>query len=205
MVARNTAVAASFIDAQALFQTSSLISTAPLPLPNIMLFLYLAKLVLSSGRLEQESLPKLLLILYPYAEKSESSWAPMPCTVSGFTSRITNVTNSNSLVSILPIPSPETLPDGHGYTPFREILRHALMMKTFEPQETKDPKWKSLASSQKFQAFLGRIGQSTDADLSLQQIAVGVIVWTDGWDTSTGGYQVKPFAHAYRSGDLGFC
>jgi hypothetical protein len=127
-----------------------------------------------------------LQILYPYVAKYEPSWAPMPCTVTGFSSLITNVTNSNSLVSILPIPRPETLADGHGYTPFREVLTHALMMKKFDPRETKDPKWKSLASSKKFMAFLQRIAESTGGNLSIQQIAVGVIVWTDGWDTSTG-------------------
>jgi hypothetical protein len=185
MVAGNAALAASVVVTQALFQTSVL-SDTPLPVANVMLFLYLAKLVISTGQLQQGNLSKVLQILYPYAEKCESSWAPMPCTVSGFTSRITNVTNSNSLVSILPIPCPETLTDGHGYTPFREVLTHALMMKKFESQDTKDPKWKSLASSKKFKAFLQRIPQSTGGNLSIQQIAVGVIVWTDGWDTSTG-------------------
>jgi hypothetical protein len=157
-----------------------------MPLASAMLFLYLAKLVISTGELQQGNLSKVLQILYPYAEKCESSWAPTPSTVSGFISRITNVTNSNSLVSILPIPCPETLPDGHGYTPFHEILRHVLMMKTFEPQETKDPKWRSLALSHKFRNFLKHIADSTVGLLLYQQIAVGIIVWTDGWDTSTG-------------------
>jgi hypothetical protein len=178
--------AASVIVAQSLFQTSQL-SDSPLPVANVMLFLYLAKLVFSTGKLQQGNLSKVLQILYPYADKWESAWAPMPSTVSGFTSRITNVTNSNAMVSILPIPSPETLPDGHGYTPFREILNHALMIKMFEAHETKDPKWQSLASSKKFKNFLQHIiTQRTGARQTFQQIAVGIIVWTDGWDTSTG-------------------
>jgi hypothetical protein len=185
LVAGNSLLAASVIVAQALFQTP-LFPQAPLPVSNVMLFLHLAKLVIATGKLEQGSLSKVLQILYPYAEKCEPSWAPMPSTVSGFTSRITNVTNSNSLVSILPIPHPETLHDGHGYTPFRQILSHALMLKKFEAQETKDPKWMSIATCPKFKAFLQRIALNTDGNPSLQQIAVGVIVWTDGWDTSTG-------------------
>ncbi len=185
MVAGNPLLAASVVVTQALLQTS-VVAVTPLPVANVKLFLYLAKLVISTGKLQQGNLSKVLQILCPYAEKCETSWAPIPCTVPGFTSRITNVTNSNSLVSILPIPSPETLPDGHGYTPFRDILTHALMMKKCAPFETKDPKWRSIASSKKFLDFLLCIAQLSPGNSSIQQIAVGVIVWTDGWDTSTG-------------------
>jgi hypothetical protein len=185
MISGEAVLAASVVVSQALFQTPHL-SHSPLPVANVMLFLYLAKLVISTGELQQGNLSKVLQILYPYAEKCESTWAPMPSTVSGFTSRISNVTNSNSLVSILPIPCPETLPDGHGYTPFRQILNHALMMKRFEALETQDPKWHSLAMSLQFRTFLQHISDITDGTSALQQIAVGIIVWTDGWDTSTG-------------------
>ncbi len=185
MVAGNPLLAASVVVTQALLQTS-LVTVTPLPVANVKLFLYLAKLVISTGKLQQGNLSKVLQILCPYAEKYETSWAPIPCTVPGFTSRITNVTNSNSLVSILPIPSPETLPDGHGYTPFRDILTHALMMEKIDPFETKDPKWRSIASSKKFLDFLLCIAQLSPGNSSIQKIAVGVIVWTDGWDTSTG-------------------
>jgi hypothetical protein len=138
MVAGNPLLAASVVVTQALLQTSP-VTVTPLPVANVKLFLYLAKLVISTGKLQQGNLSKVLQILCPYAEKCETSWAPIPCTVPGFTSRITNVTNSNSLVSILPIPSPETLPDGHGYTPFRDILTHALMMKNLTPLKRKIP------------------------------------------------------------------
>ena len=187
MVDGNPVLAASLLVARALFQTHTISPQSFLPLPNIMLFLYLAKLVISSGTLQQHNLSRLLSILYPYAVTCEPDWAPMPTTISGFRSRILNVSNSNSMVSILPIPSPETLPDGHGYTPFRNILSHALMMKKFESSETKDPKWQSIASSKKFESFLHSI-PPTDATghVSPRQIAVGIIVWTDGWDTSTG-------------------
>jgi hypothetical protein len=198
MVAGNALLAASVIVAQALFQTPGAIDTQ-LPVANVMLFLYLAKLVISTGKLQQGNLSKVLQILYPYAEQCESSWGPMPCTVSGFSSKITNVTNSHSLVSILPIPSPQTLDDGHGYTPFREVLTHALMMKTFDARETKDPKWKSLASSKKFKAFLRRLAGSNRGVSSIRQIAVGVIVWTDGWDTSTG---TKPNRSPMHTGTI---
>jgi hypothetical protein len=185
MVAGNALLAASMIVTQALFQTPAL-SATPLPVANVMLFLCLSKLIISTGQLQQANLSKVLLILHPHAEKCESSWAPMPCTVSGFASRITNVTNSNSLVSILPIPRPRTLGDGHGCTPFREVLKHALLMKRFDARETKDPKWKSLASSKKFKAFLQRIAGRISGHSIIQQTAVGIVVWTDGWDTSTG-------------------
>jgi hypothetical protein len=182
----NALHAASVLVAQAAFQSPNT-SAAILPLPNIMLFLYLAKLVMSSGLLQQFILSQLLTILYPYADKCEKDWAPIPSTVSGFRSCILNVSNKNSLVSTLPIPTPETLPDGHGYTPFRSILRHALMMKRFEPAETKDPKWKSLVSSKKFQAFLRNIPSNGSVSLTVvRQLAIGLLIWTDGWDTSTG-------------------
>lgn len=180
----NALLAASVLVAQAAFQTP-MPSSSMLPLPNIMLFLYLSKLVMSSGLSQQFHLAKVLAILYPYADSKEKSWAPIPCTVSGFRSKISNVSNSNSLVSILPIPSPETLPDGHGYTPFRNILSHALMLNKFLPTETKDPKWQSLVSCEKFKPFLNSIPTPTGGS-SVLQIAVGIIVWTDGWDTSTG-------------------
>jgi hypothetical protein len=61
-------------------------------------------------------------------------------------------------------------------------------MKKFVPAETKDPKWQSLTSSTKFKEFLSKIPtQPIVGPLSsLKQLAVGVIMWTDGWDTSTG-------------------
>ena len=180
----NAVTAASVLVRQASFQDSRP-SHDMLPLPNILLFLYLAKLVMATGRLQLSNLSKVLSILYPYAHKLEPQWAPIPCTLSGFRSKILNVSNTNSLVSILPIPCPETLPDGHGYTPFRTILSHALMMKSFLPAETKDPKWQSIASCEKFLAFLRSIPEPSTA-LAVLQIAVGIIVWTDGWDTSTG-------------------
>jgi hypothetical protein len=176
--------AASVLVSQAAHQNPMPFSSI-LPRNNIMLFLYLAQLVMSSGVAEKQHLAKVLLILYPYVDTEEKEWAPIPCTVSGFRSKITNVSNSNSLVSILPIPSPETLPDGHGYTPFRDILGHALMMNSFIPADIKDPKWNSLVSSEKFQTFLAGIPTPIE-DLNHLQIAVGIIVWTDGWDTSTG-------------------
>jgi hypothetical protein len=186
MLSGEALAAASILVAQAAFQTSSPVP-ALLPLPNVMLFLYLAKLVLSTGRLELINLAKVLSIFAPYALQSEKEWAPVPCTVSGFRSMILNVSNSNSLVSILPIPIPETLPDGHGYTPFRSILEHALMMNTFDPADVNDPKWKSLVSSQKFQRFLASIPDvQPPGAVPIKQLAVGIIIWTDGWDTSTG-------------------
>ena len=186
LVNGNAVVAASGLVTQAAFQTPNG-PPSLLPIPNIMLFLYLARLVMSSGLIQQHYLSKLLLILYPYVDRCQENWAPMPCTVSGFRSQILNVSNSNSLVSILPIPSPETLPDGHGYTPLREILKHAFMMKKFGPSDHQDQKWRSLASSKKFKTFLRDIEEKTPTEPSLlRQLAVGVLLWTDGWDPSTG-------------------
>jgi hypothetical protein len=186
MVSGEVWTAASILVKQSAFQTPD-VAQDMLPVPNIMLFLYLARLVMSSGLTQQHILSKLLLILYPFADSSQKNWAPLPCTVSGFRSRFLNVSNSNSLVSILPIPTPETLPDGHGYTPLRNILEHAFMMEKFEAADTKDPKWQSLASSDKFKGFLQETADKGRANpTGLRQLAVGLIVWTDGWDPSTG-------------------
>jgi hypothetical protein len=62
----NILEAASLLVSQAAFQSPNLF-TAKLPPPNIMLFLYLGKLVISSGLLEQYNLAKVVSILYPYA------------------------------------------------------------------------------------------------------------------------------------------
>jgi hypothetical protein len=80
-------------------------------------------------------------------------------------------------VSILPIPSPVTLPDRHGYMPFRSILKHALMMKKFKEAETKDPKWHSLASCKKIKWFLqGILRKGQHAKFAFLQLAVGLLV-----------------------------
>jgi hypothetical protein len=92
----NALHAASVLVAQAAFQSPNT-SAAILPLPNIMLFLYLAKLVMSSGLLQQFILSQLLTILYP-CDKCRRL-GPNPSTVSGFRSCILNVSNKNSLVS----------------------------------------------------------------------------------------------------------
>jgi hypothetical protein len=182
LVHGNAVLAASVLVTRAAFQSPNP-SATPLPHQNIMHFLYLAKLVLSTGCQQLSNLSKDISILYPYVDNAEKGWAPMPCTVSGFRSRFLNVSNKNSLVSILPIPRPEELPDGHGYTPFCNILSHALMMKTFDEIATKDPKWQSIASSKKFMEFLHTIPFS---EQELRQLAIGILFWTDGWDTSTG-------------------
>jgi hypothetical protein len=186
IVVGNAWSAASILVKQAAFQTT-IVPVEMLPVPNIMLFLYLARLVMSSGLIQQHYLSKLLLILYPFADSSQKNWAPLPCTESGFRSCFLNVSNSNALVSILPIPIPETLPDGHGYTPLRNILEHAFMMEKFDPVDTKDPKWHSLASSEKFQGFLrGTVNKGLASPSGLRQLSVGLLLWTDGWDPSTG-------------------
>jgi hypothetical protein len=74
-VGGNVVVAASVLVSQAAFQTPHLVNKI-LPLPNIMLFLYLAKLIISSGLLQQYNLSKVLSILYPYADKNQEDWAP---------------------------------------------------------------------------------------------------------------------------------
>jgi hypothetical protein len=95
--------AASILVKQAAFQTA-IVPAEMLPIPNIMLFLYLARLVMSSGLSQQHYLSKLLLMLYLFADSSQKNWAPIPCTEAGLRSCFLNASNSNSLVSILPIP-----------------------------------------------------------------------------------------------------
>jgi hypothetical protein len=83
-------------------------------------------------------------------------------------------------VSLLPIPQTETLPDGHRYTPLRNIMEYVLMMKKFHPGE-----WQSIASCKTFLKFMADVRNSMGSP-KLRQLAVGLLVWTDGWDTSTG-------------------
>jgi hypothetical protein len=71
---------------------------------NILLFLYLSKLVVGIGQFQEKNLSKVMKIIFPYVRRVEKGWLPIPTTVSGFRSIITNTSNSNSLVSILPIP-----------------------------------------------------------------------------------------------------
>jgi hypothetical protein len=59
----NVVVAASVLVSQAAFQTPHHVVNKILPLLNIMLFLYLAKLIISSGLLHQYNLSKVLSIL----------------------------------------------------------------------------------------------------------------------------------------------
>ena len=185
IVSGDARVAASILVKQAAYQTPDP-PEGLLPISSIMLFLYLARLVMSSGPTQHHYLSKLLQILYPSAAGTEPNWAPLPCTISGFSSQILNKTNSNSLVSILPIPVPETMSDGHGYTPLRNILSHALMMHKFDEADSKDTKWTSLASSKKFKAFLSGIQLRGLTPMALRQLAIGLLLWTDGWDPSTG-------------------
>jgi hypothetical protein len=61
------------------------------------------------------------------------------------------------------------------------------MMEKFEPGDIKDPKWQSLASSKTFKGFLHDIAnKQTGFTPALRQVAVGLLIWTDGWDPSTG-------------------
>jgi hypothetical protein len=131
MVLGNPILAASLVVARAAWQTTSPMMEA-LSLSNIKLFLYLGKLVLSSGNLQQWNLYKVLEILFPYVNAvEEHRWSPIPCTPSAFRSAFVNVSNSNSLASILPIPKPCPMKDGHGYTGFLSLLGHALAMTRF--------------------------------------------------------------------------
>jgi hypothetical protein len=186
LVNGNSVVAASFLVHQASCQTGPLSATPPMALGNIMLFLYLARLIMSCGVLQQYNLSKVLGIMYPYTDMAEPGWTPMPSTVEGFKKQILNVSNANSFVSLLPIPQPETMEDGHSYTPIRSIFEHALTTKCFKASETKDPKWGSIVSCPKFVEFLDGIAAPTGTLSALVQLAIGLLVWTDGWDTSTG-------------------
>jgi hypothetical protein len=64
IVQGNILEAASVLVSQAAFQSPNLFN-ANLPLPNIMLFIHLGKLVISSGLTDQYNLAKILSILYP--------------------------------------------------------------------------------------------------------------------------------------------
>jgi hypothetical protein len=64
IVQGNILEAASLLVSQAAFQSPNLFN-ANLPLPNIMLFIHLGKLVISSGLTDQYNLAKILSILYP--------------------------------------------------------------------------------------------------------------------------------------------
>jgi hypothetical protein len=85
----NVVLAAYVLVSQAAFQSPHIMIKI-LPLPHIMLFLYLAKLIISSGVLKQYNLSKVLSILYTYDDKCQEDWAPIPCTISGFRSLILN-------------------------------------------------------------------------------------------------------------------
>ena len=188
--------AASLLVSRASYGTDSL-SSSTIPMSNIMFFLYLAKLVIATGTLQLTNLSHVLSCLVPYTQKWAIDWAPIPCTVSGLRSRFLNVSNCNSMVSILPIPTPESLPDGHGYTPFRSLLTHALMMKTFDAADIQDPKWKSIATCDIFLEFITNIPPVTDNRVTpLIQLAIALILWTDGWDTSTGCESNRSPMHA---------
>jgi hypothetical protein len=57
-----------------------------------------------------------------------------------------------------------------------------MMLKKFNPKETKDPKWQSIESSSKFKAFMAGVPKYHRVP-SIHQLAVGLLVWSDGWDT----------------------
>jgi hypothetical protein len=123
-------------------------------------------------------------IVYPYVQEVEDAWTPIPTTDSGFRTTILNSSNKNSLLSISPIPRSETMLDGHGYTPFQQILAHALMMETFDESSLMETKFKSIILCHKFQRFLSDIKISSLTGTHTQ-LAVGLLLWTDGWDPST--------------------
>jgi hypothetical protein len=74
--------------------------------------------------------------------------------------------------------------DGHGYTPFHQILAHTLLMESFPESCSKDTKYESIILSDKFQFFLSTIKRSSSSS-AFTQLAVGLLLWTDGWDPST--------------------
>ena len=59
---------------------------------------------MSLGLNQQYNLSKILCILYPSAAKNHTDWAPIPCTLSGFRSRVLNVLNKNAS-SLIPLTS----------------------------------------------------------------------------------------------------
>jgi hypothetical protein len=70
LISGNPLLGVSMLVAQACHQTGNP-PTIPLPLRNITLFLYLSKLVVSTGRLRLGGLSKVIIILYPYANHLE--------------------------------------------------------------------------------------------------------------------------------------
>ena len=120
MVRGEADIAASVLVASASWQTVNP-KCLPASYDNIALFLYLSKLVVCIGQWKQETLSKAMEIMYPIVAEANKSWSPIPSTMSGFRSKYINTSNRNSIASILPIPTPTAMLDGHGYTSFRSI------------------------------------------------------------------------------------
>lgn len=152
-------------------------STQKLSTDAVRLFLYIAKLLVSTGLREHHALSSILELLLGLIPPEMKSWPTMPSTIAGFQSNILNPTNKNSLVSLLPMPATAMLPDeSHAYTCLQEIVAFVLVVQNPDGPANVPLRLQLLCKSFNFH-------QRPSPASCL--VSIGLLFWMDGWDPST--------------------
>jgi hypothetical protein len=157
-------------------------TSAELPPHSIHLFLHIAFMLMTTGPMQHDALPSILVLVFSLISPDYKEWPSMPSSSSGFQSHILNPTNQHSSVSILPVPYVYMLHhQSHAYCCLREIAAYVLLL----PRSTGTPpvplRLTQLCQSATIQNFL-----STAPPIRTTKclVSLGLVFWLDGWDPS---------------------
>ena len=179
----NVDVAISCLVQQTLFQSSVSIyvdTAGHLPSTTIQLFLAIAKLVVNTGSKQHVILSHLLNILLNMIPETGNEWPTMPCSLPAFRAHITNPTNQNSLVSLLPGPKVFMIDDDHAYCSLPEIAAFTLLLPVRVGAPCIPLRMHQLSHSKNMSTFMDLAPLNDDHHL----VSVGLLFWLDGWDPS---------------------
>ena len=100
-----------------------------LPPHSIHLFLHIAFMLMTTGKIHHDALSNILVLVISLISPDYKEWPTMPSTFAGFQSHILNPTNQYSLVMNLPIPYVYMLPDqSHAYCCLCKIAAYVLLL-----------------------------------------------------------------------------
>lgn len=146
---------------------------------NIRIFLNISLLVSKIGIHNLQHLQDVLTLLVGEMQSTLSSWLPLPTSKESFSKMITNLSNKNSLFSILPIHSSGMVGLEHATVPILSILALRMMFPMMRNhRHMAHPKVKSLLSLPWFCS----LEDSVASPLCPIKLKAFLIVWSDGWD-----------------------
>ena len=146
---------------------------------NMLVFLNISLLIQKCGTKNLSYLENVLFPLVDQLKSGLASWVPIPVSVASFSQMVTNLSNKNSLFSLLPTIVPKLFPNENACVSVVGLLAMQMLIPRHKMETVRQEKVKSFASLPWFRD----LGQSTSRrEPGCLHWKAFVIIWSDGWD-----------------------